>query len=109
MIVNPYTNTIVAGTEVAGRPSLTLDQVETYLTFEDRSCPPSPATSCSLSASVAISGTPTTACPGRQVKKRLGPAFTGKGRPPSGHFTRKTAQVALDALLTDLRRGTVRS
>jgi integrase len=45
---------------------------------------------------------------GRQVKKRLGPAYTGKGRPPSGHFTRKTAQVALDALLTDLRRGTVR-
>ena len=33
---------------------------------------------------------------GRQVKKRLGPAYSGKGRPPRGHFTRKTAQVALD-------------
>jgi hypothetical protein len=44
---------------------------------------------------------------GRQVKKRLGPAHTGKGRPPTGHFTRKMAQEALDAILTDLRRGTV--
>jgi len=25
-----------AGTEVVGRPSLTLDEVEAYLTFEDR-------------------------------------------------------------------------
>ena len=46
---------------------------------------------------------------GRQVKKRLGPAHTGKGRPPTGHFTRKTAEEALDAILTDLRRGTVQS
>jgi hypothetical protein len=28
MIVNPFTNTIVAGTEVAGRASLKLDEVE---------------------------------------------------------------------------------
>jgi hypothetical protein len=36
MIVNPYTSTIVAGTEVAGRPSLTLKEVEVYLASEDR-------------------------------------------------------------------------
>jgi hypothetical protein len=36
MIVNPYTNTIGAGTEVVGRPSLTLDEVDAYLTFEGR-------------------------------------------------------------------------
>ena len=36
MIVNPYTNAIEAGTEVVGRPSLTLDEVEGYLASEDR-------------------------------------------------------------------------
>src|SRR5215217_3492866 len=44
---------------------------------------------------------------GRQVQKRLGPAHTGRGRPPEGHFTRKTAQEALQAILTDARRGTL--
>jgi integrase len=42
---------------------------------------------------------------GRQVQKRLGPAWTERSRPPAGYFTRKTAQAALDALLTDVRRG----
>lgn len=42
---------------------------------------------------------------GRQVMKRLGPAWTEAGRPPEGYFTRRTAQHALHALLTDARRG----
>jgi len=41
----------------------------------------------------------------REVRKRLGPAWSEKGRPPLGYFTRRTAQAALDALLTDARRG----
>lgn len=44
---------------------------------------------------------------GRQVQKRLGPAWTGKGRPPAGHFTERTAQDGLAAILTDARRGTL--
>ena len=40
-----------------------------------------------------------------QRKKMLGPAWTEKGRPPEGYFTRKTAQAWLDARLTDERRG----
>jgi hypothetical protein len=42
---------------------------------------------------------------GRQVMKRLGPAWSGRGRPPEGYFTRKTAEDALQAILTDARRG----
>jgi integrase len=42
---------------------------------------------------------------GRQIQRRLGPAWTGKGRPPAGHFTRRMAGEALQALLTDARRG----
>jgi len=44
---------------------------------------------------------------GRQVQKRLGPAWTERSRPPAGYFTRKTAGEALDAILTDARRGTL--
>jgi integrase len=44
---------------------------------------------------------------GRQVQKRLGPAHTGHGRPPQGYFTKRTAQEALEAILTDARRGTL--
>lgn len=40
-----------------------------------------------------------------EVRKRLGSAWKEKGRPPAGYFTRRTAQAALDALLTDARRG----
>ena len=42
---------------------------------------------------------------GTQVQKRLGPAWTERSKPPAGYFTRKAAQEALDALLTDARRG----
>jgi integrase len=44
---------------------------------------------------------------GRQVQKRLGPAWTEKTRPPSGYFTKRTAEAALQAILTDARRGTL--
>ena len=44
---------------------------------------------------------------GRQVQKRLGPAWAGPGRPPTGHYTERTAHEALEAVLTDARRGTL--
>jgi integrase len=44
---------------------------------------------------------------GRQVQKRLGPAWDGPGRPPEDHYTRRTAEEALQAILTDARRGTL--
>jgi hypothetical protein len=42
-----------------------------------------------------------------QIQKRLGPAWQDSGEPPPGYFTRKTAEAALAAILTDARRGTV--
>ncbi|SRR6266545_965309 len=42
-----------------------------------------------------------------EVRKRLGPAWTGKGRPPAGQFTRKTAEAKLQEILADARRGTL--
>lgn len=42
---------------------------------------------------------------GRQVMKRLGPAWSDRGRPPDGYFTQKMAEQALQAILTDARRG----
>src|SRR4051812_2517656 len=44
---------------------------------------------------------------GKQVHRKLGPAWTERGRPPAGYYTRKTAGVALQAILTDARRGTL--
>jgi integrase len=44
---------------------------------------------------------------GKQVKKKLGPAWTTAGRPPAGYFTKRTAQEALQEILTDARRGTL--
>src|SRR5438132_8914028 len=43
----------------------------------------------------------------REVRKRLGPAWKGKGRPPAGYFTRRTAEAKLQELLADARRGTL--
>src|SRR5438046_444833 len=40
-----------------------------------------------------------------EVRRKIGPAWKREGRPEAGHFTRKTAQAALDAILTDARRG----
>jgi integrase len=44
---------------------------------------------------------------GRQVQKLLGPAWTERGRPPDGFYTRKTAGAELRRLLTDAERGTL--
>jgi integrase len=41
----------------------------------------------------------------KQTETRIGPAWTGTGRPPARTYTRRTAQAWLDAKLTDLRRG----
>jgi hypothetical protein len=45
---------------------------------------------------------------GRQVQKRLGPAWSGNGRPPEGYFTKRTAQAKLREVLADAQRGVLR-
>jgi integrase len=42
---------------------------------------------------------------GRQVKRRIGPAWGERGRPAVGYFTRRSAQTWLDEVLTQARRG----
>jgi integrase len=42
---------------------------------------------------------------GRQVQKRIGPAWTQRGRPATGHFTKRTAEAWLDEVLAQARRG----
>jgi integrase len=42
---------------------------------------------------------------GRQVQKKLGPAWTRPGRPATGYFTKALAQAWLDSTLADARRG----
>src|SRR2546430_51501 len=42
---------------------------------------------------------------GGEERKAIGPAWTARGRTPDGYFTRRSAQAALDAHLTNLRRG----
>ena len=42
---------------------------------------------------------------GRQVQKVLGPAWTGRGRPPAGYFTKRTAEDWLRDVLDEARRG----
>ena len=44
---------------------------------------------------------------GRQVKSRIGPAATGRGRPAGGTFSKRTAQAWLDHLLAEARAGTL--
>ncbi len=44
---------------------------------------------------------------GRQVQKRLGPAWTQRGRPPAGYFTKRIAEAWLRDLLGEARRGTL--
>jgi integrase len=44
---------------------------------------------------------------GQQIQKMLGPAWTANGRPPAGYYTPRTAEEALQAILTDARRGTL--
>lgn len=44
---------------------------------------------------------------GRQVKKRIGPAWTGRGRPPAGTYTKRTAEDWLRGVLDEARGGTL--
>src|SRR5688500_17116440 len=44
---------------------------------------------------------------GRQVKRKLGPAWEGRGRAPAGHLTARAAEEALQEILADARRGTL--
>ena len=44
---------------------------------------------------------------GRQVQKRIGPAWTERGRPPAGYYTRRTAEAWLRDVLDEARRGTL--
>jgi len=44
---------------------------------------------------------------GRQVQKRIGPAWTERGRPPAAHYTKRTAEAWLRAVLDEARRGTL--
>jgi len=44
---------------------------------------------------------------GRQVQKRLGPAWTERGRPAAGYFTKRTAEGWLADTLAEARRGTL--
>jgi integrase len=51
-----------------------------------------------------------TRVPGRvpeQTTTKLGPAWSGGGRPPTGHFTPKLAEEALQAYLVKARQGTI--
>jgi hypothetical protein len=41
---------------------------------------------------------------GRQVEPKLGPAWTGNGRPAAGYYTRRTAEEALQHLRHKHRR-----
>jgi integrase len=44
---------------------------------------------------------------GRQVQKHIGPAWTERGRPAGGYFTKRTAEAALREVLDQARRGTL--
>ncbi|MHB8695446.1 MAG: tyrosine-type recombinase/integrase [Solirubrobacteraceae bacterium] len=43
----------------------------------------------------------------RQVQTRLGPAWTERGRPPAGYFTKRLAEDWLRSTLDEARRGTL--
>ncbi|MCL2769100.1 MAG: site-specific integrase [Solirubrobacterales bacterium] len=44
---------------------------------------------------------------GRQVQKKIGPAWADRGRPREGYFTKRTAEVWLQDVLAQARRGTL--
>jgi integrase len=44
---------------------------------------------------------------GTQVKRKIGPVWTGRGRPAEGHFTKRLAEDWLDDRLEELRRSDV--
>jgi len=41
----------------------------------------------------------------RQIQKKIGPAWADRGRPPEGYFTKRTAEVWLQDVLAQARRG----
>ena len=43
--------------------------------------------------------------PSGEIQKKLGPAWTGRGRPPAGCFTKRTAEAWLRSTLDEARRG----
>jgi integrase len=44
---------------------------------------------------------------GRQVQKKIGPAWTGRGRPAAGYVTKRLAEDWLRNLIDEARRGTL--
>jgi integrase len=44
---------------------------------------------------------------GRQVQRRIGPAWTDRGRPATGYFTKRMAEAWLRDTLDEARRGTL--
>jgi integrase len=44
---------------------------------------------------------------GKQVQKKIGPAWAERGRPPAGYFTKRTAESWLQGLLGQARQGTL--
>lgn len=44
---------------------------------------------------------------GRQVEKKIGPAWAERGRPPAGYFTKRTADDWLRGVMDEARRGTL--
>ena len=44
---------------------------------------------------------------GRQVQRTIGPAWTRRGRPAAGFFTKRTAEAWLDSVLSQARAGTL--
>jgi integrase len=44
---------------------------------------------------------------GRQVQKAIGPAWTARGRPPAGYFTKRTAEAWLRGVLAEAADGTL--
>jgi len=44
---------------------------------------------------------------GHQVQKKLGPAWTERGRPPAGYFTKRTSETWLSDVLDRARRWTL--
>jgi integrase-like protein len=44
---------------------------------------------------------------GRQVQKKIGPAWAERGRPPAGYFTKRTAEAWLRDALGQARSGTL--
>ena len=44
---------------------------------------------------------------GRQVQKKLGPAWTERGRPPAGYLTKRLAEEWLRDVFDQIRRGTL--